>query len=509
MFKSKYIIGIALAAAVLTGFNSCADLDLEPLGSPEAGEISEERQAFLRLAAVYSGIKDFRFTWSMQCFGDVLSEDATYSGSSNDAATFTLMENYQYPADHSEILNKYRYSYQTINKANLFIRDMETTDGSIFSEYNKEQMVGEAKFIRAYTYFELVKIFGGVPCYTEVLELDHERLGRASVEDIYAVIEQDLNDAVAVLPKKSEIKDYMTTYAGRITKDAALAMQTRVYLYEKKYDKVKEAFLNFQNECGSDYSLVSPEDYAWQFSLDGEHCQASILEVNMYNSQTQSSYNVNNGNRHVLMSMPRNMTNGFGCAQPTQALADAYDAEGDVIRKAATLLSSEEAVEIEKAAKGEDIAPITEDRTGWYNRKLYLAPGEREENRGNNQPTNLRLIRLAEVYLNYAEACYFTNDISNAQKYLNEVRTHVNLEPKTSTGEQFLQDLMNERHLEFGMEGFRFFDVVRQGWGPEVFNGTINKYSYGDFTPGAFQAGNEVLPIPQAEIDIVGDILSN
>ena len=186
MLKNKYIIGIALA--ILTGFNSCADLDLAPLGSPEAGKLTEERQAFLRLTAVYSGMKDFRYTWSMQCFGDVLSNDATYSGSSNDAQTFTLLENYQYQADHTEILNKYRYSYQCINKANLFLQDMETADDAIFSTYNKEQMIGEAKFIRAYTYFELVKTFGGVPCYTEVLDLAHERLGRSTVEEVYAVI---------------------------------------------------------------------------------------------------------------------------------------------------------------------------------------------------------------------------------------------------------------------------------------------------------------------------------
>ena len=82
---------------------------------------------------------------------------------------------------------------------------MEMADDALFSKYNREQMIGEAKFIRAYTYFELVKTFGGVPCYTGVLDLDHERLGRASVEEIYSVIEQDLNDAVSVLPKKSEV----------------------------------------------------------------------------------------------------------------------------------------------------------------------------------------------------------------------------------------------------------------------------------------------------------------
>ena len=55
---------------------------------------------------------------------------------------------------------------------------MEMADDALFSKYNREQMIGEAKFIRAYTYFELVKTFGGVPCYTGVLDLDHERLGR-------------------------------------------------------------------------------------------------------------------------------------------------------------------------------------------------------------------------------------------------------------------------------------------------------------------------------------------
>lgn len=74
--------------------------------------------------------------------------------------------------------------------------------------------------------------------------------------------------------------------------------------------------------------------------------------------------------------------------------------------------------------------------------------------------------------MNYAEACYFSGDIANAQKYLNEVRSHVNLAPKNHTGSQLFEDIMNERHLEFGMEGFRFFDVVRVGWGEKVFNGT-------------------------------------
>ena len=507
MLKNKYIMGLAFAA--MFGFSSCVDLDLDPQGSPEAGEVQDERMAFLRLAAVYSDMKSFFYTWSMQCFGDVLSEDATYSGSANDASTFSLMESFLYPADHNEILNKYKQSYQCINKANLFIKDMKSTSDEIFSQYNKEQMIGEAKFIRAYTYFELVKIFGGVPLYTDVLELTHDRLERATPEQIYAVIEQDLKDAADVLPSKSEIPDYLAKYAGRITKGAAYAMMTRVYLYEKKYNDVKKVFEeNFKSLIPSEYNLEN--DYGYVFTLDGEHCKESILEVNMYTSNLQSGYTTNNGNRHVLMSMPRNMTNGFGCAQPTQALADAYDALGDTKRKNATLLSKAEAIQIEKEKKGENIPEITDDRTGWYNRKMYLEPGVREENWGNNQPTNLRFIRLAEVYLNYAEACHFTQDDNTAIEYLNKIRDRAGLDgypnEEWDAGKDVFEAIMNERHLEFGMEGFRFFDVVRVGWGEKVFTpGFKSKFGI----EKGFVKGAELLPIPQAEVDISNGLIKN
>lgn len=481
MLINRIITGITIASLFI--FSSCVDLDKEPLGSATAGKIENEKQAFLRLAAVYSDMKDFRYTWSINAFGDVLSDDATYSGSDNDAATFTLMEEYQYPADHGEILNKYSQTYQCINKANLVIRDLQNTDNALFVEHNKEHMIAEAKFIRAYSYFELVKTFGGVPLYTSVLELDHEKLGRSAPEDVYAAIEKDLEEAAAVLPSKSELNNYMTTYAGRITRGAVFAMQTRVFLYQKKYEQVKQAAKNLYNL--NEYSLA--DDYQFPFLLAGEHCSESILEVNMYNSPTQSSWNVNNGNRHVLMSMPRNLTIGFGVAQPTKSLAEAYDKAGDIVRKNATLISSEEAVRIEEEAKG-TVSAITGDRSGFYNRKLYLKPGERVESRGNNQPLNHKLIRLAEVYLNYAEACALSNEENEARTYLNKIRTRAKLPEITSSGTQLFEDIMNERHLELAMEGFRFFDVVRVGWGPKVFK---------NFKPGA-----ELLPIPQIEIDI-------
>ncbi|WP_101688945.1 RagB/SusD family nutrient uptake outer membrane protein [Dysgonomonas massiliensis] len=481
---------IAFYTFLLFISSSCVDLDTDPLGYGIAGKIETEKQAFLRLTATYSDMKDFRYTWSINAFGDVLSDDATYSGSNNDAQSFALMEKYQYQAHHGEILNKYSQTYQCINKANLLLYDFEhNSEGVVYDKYNKEQMIGEAKFLRAYSYFELVKTFGGVPYYDGVLRLDHKTLSRSTAEEVYAYIEKDLEEAAAVLPSKKEV-DY-SKYAGRITKGAAYAMLTRVCLYQKKYDKVKEAAKELFKL--KEYDLV--DDYQHQFLTAGEHGSESILEVNMYNSPDQASWNVNNGNRHVLMSMPRELTIGFGVAQPTKSLAEAFDKAGDTVRKKATLIDSLEVTQIELAANPK-AKPISGDRTGFYNRKLYLGPGEREENYGNNQPLNLRLIRLAEVYLNYAEACVLTNEEPEARKYLNLIRSRAKLEYIESTGDQLFEDIINERHLELAMEGFRFFDIARIGWGEKVFK---------DFKKGA-----EILPIPQIEIEISGgEIIQN
>lgn len=488
---NKILTGTLIAILLLVA-SGCVDLDREPLGNPKAGVIESDRQAYLRLIAVYSDMKDFRYTWSMIAFGEVLSDNATYSGSDNDAASFQLMEDYQYPTDHGEIKNKYAQSYQCINKANLLIHDLEVADDALFTEYNKEHLIAEAKFIRAYSYFELVKTFGGVPLYTEVLALDHKRLGRSTAEEVYEAVEKDLKDA-EVLPSKGEIKNYLTSYAGRITKGAVYAMQSRVYLYQKKYEEVKTAAekLFALNE----YELV--DDYQFQFLIAGEHCSESILEVNLYNSPSQSSWNVNNGNRHVLMSMPRNLTIGFGCAQPTQSLAKAYDAAGDDVRKKATLIDSLEVTNIELDANP-DAEAITGDRTYYFNRKLYLKPGERVEGRGNNQPLNHKLIRLAEVYLNYAEACALSaqKDEVTARKYLNLVRSRAKLKDIESSGDKLFEDIINERRLELALEGFRFFDINRIGWGTKVFEN--------------FKQGAELLPIPQIEINISkGEIIQN
>lgn len=462
--------------------NSCDDaLDKSKLGSLTTDNFFKtEEEAFQSLTAAYSDMKDYRYTWTLWAFGDILSDDATYSGSDADVSGYARMEAYDYPADNGRILNRYMLCYRAINKANQTIDGINKMDDALFSVYKKNALLGEALFLRGYFYHELVKCFGDVPLLTATPTVADKGKPRTPKAEVYAQIEVDLNAAAAVLPRRSEVN--YADYAGRITQGAAYAMLSRVYLYEEKFDEAKTAALKVI-ESG-DYKLV--DDYGYQFTLAGEHSPESILEINHYDSPSQSAATSNNGNFHVLMMMPFGVTYGYGINQPYQALADAFDAIGDTERKDATLLTEDDLKAWESA---EDFAKLERNRTGYFNQKYYLPPSERSKEIRNN-PLNIQLIRLAEVYLNYAEACTrgATKNEGEAKKYLKLLRDRVGLPAITSSGDQLVEDILKERRLELAMEGFRFWDVVRFGKGPQLFKGFVANR-------------DEILPIPQDEID--------
>ncbi len=477
--KTKKLLYLFVGFALLwtTG---CADLEKNQLGSLSADNFfTSEKDALASVTAAYSDLKDYRFTWTFWAFGDVLSDDATYSGSDADVSSYARMEAYDYPADNARILNRYVLCYRAINKANQAIDGISQMDESLFSTYTKNQLIGEALFIRAFAYHELVKCFGDVVILTHTATIADKGLSRSPKADVYALIEDDLTKAASYLPKRSQTSD--ASYAGRATQGAANALLSRVYLFDEKFDKAKAAALDVINS--NEYSLV---DYGFQFTLAGEHSKESIFEITFYNSSSQSGATLNNGNFHVLMMLPYGATYGYGINQPKQALADAFDEVGDTIRKNATLLTT---ADIKKFESASDFAKLERNRTGYYNQKYYLPPAQRSTQIRNN-PLNIKVIRLAEVYLNYAEACVrgTTKDEAEARKYLKLIRDRAKLPPITSSGDALVEDILKERRLELAMEGFRFWDVIRFGKAPELFSG--------------FKKGrDEILPIPQDEID--------
>jgi len=488
--KSTKILGIILSALVLFG---CSE---DFLNKTKLGALTTESffvaegDANQAVIAAYSDLKDYRYTWTIWAFGDVLSDDATYSGSDDDVQAYALMESYNYPADNGRVLGRYQILYRGINKANQAIDGISKMDESLFHTFNKNRLLGEALFLRAYYYHELVRAYGDVPLMTKTPTIADKTLARTPVSEVYAQIEADLIEAAGYLPKVNEI--VKTKEAGRITRGAANAMLSRVYLYEKKYAECKAASLEVFKDG---YELMP--NYADVFTLAGEHCSESILEIDHYNSSTQSGATTNNGNFHVLMMLPYGTTYGYGIDQPRQSLADAFDAAGDVVRKEATLLTPADLQAWESPA---DFAKLARNRTGYYNQKYYLKPAERSTQIRNN-PVNIRLIRLSEVYLNYAEACVKGSPVDNttAREYLNKVRTRAKITPdNTSTGDALFDVIINERRLELAMEGHRFWDMIRTGKAATAFA------SKGTFNP----ATDGLLPIPQAEIDNSGGIIT-
>nr|WP_320036927.1 RagB/SusD family nutrient uptake outer membrane protein [uncultured Bacteroides sp.] len=487
--KSNKILWLFIVTLI---FASCSDdfLDKKKLGALTTdGFFVTENDAFQSVVAAYSDLKDYRYTWTIWCFGDDLSDDATYSGSDADVQGFALMESYNYPTDNGRILGRYQILYRGINKANQAIDGISSMDESLFKTQSKKRLLGEALFLRAYYYHELVCVFGDVPLMTKTPTISDKTMKRTPSADVYAQIETDLETAASYLPAKSEID--MKTNAGRITRGAANAMLSRVYLFEKKYDDCKKASLEVYKDG---YELE--DDYAYVFSLAGEHCKESIFEIDFYNSLTQSAATTNNGNFHVLMMLPYGVTYGYGINQPTQSLANAFDEAGDVVRKEATLLTPADLQAWETPA---NFAKLERNRTGYYNQKYYLKPSERSTEIRNN-PVNIRVIRLSEVYLNYAEACVkaTTPDYTEARKYLNKVRTRAKLADSPATDNNLFEAIIKERRLELAMEGHRFFDMVRTGKAVETFK------AKGVFRPGI----SELMPIPQAEIDNSGGVLT-
>lgn len=178
-------------------------------------------------------------------------------------------------------------------------------------------------------------------------------------------------------------------------------------------------------------------------------------------------------------------------------MADAFES-GDE-RKDATLLTIQDLENWETAA---DFSSLEFNRTGYYNQKVYIKPSERIGTESIfTMPNNLRIIRLSEVYLIYAEAvCKLGTDDALAREYLNKVRRRAGLlDNTTATGEALFDAIINENRYEFAMEGHRYFDLVRTGKAEAV----LSSPAFKAVKPNAvFRPGySELFPIPQSEID--------
>ena len=414
--------------------------------------------------------------------GEIASDNTLAGGGSAvDVPGIQQVDDMIHTPVNQQLRDMWGWMFAGVNRANFILEFRDKTDFP-----NRNQVLAEATFLRAYYYFELVKWFGDVPLAVDqrLLFGDQDVVERTPASEVYAQIEQDLIFASANLPLvQSDI--------GRVTKGAAQALLGKVYLYQDDFENAATVLEEVINS--GTYDLLT--DYSTMFENDNENNIESVFEV-QYTDLEGAGFNClqcSEGNVAVGFNGIRNYSgplfeSGFSFNVPTQEVVDAFE-PGDIRLETAIL-------DINAfAAANSDVSFVEGfEHTGYYNRKYISRQGDLNTGDANlTNPNNYRAIRFADVLLMAAEALNRGSiSDSRAQTYLNRVRTRAELSDVTATGATLTNAIYQERRVELVGEGHHFFDLVRTQRAAAEIDG--------------FQAGkNELFPIPSIEIELAGN----
>lgn len=534
--KTKIYLFILLVTTIVTG---CTEfLTPEPLATEKLSTYFKNDTAAVTVVnAAYVPLQwQLGGTYSNEWFvGDVVSDDALKGGASiSDMQVVGLMENFQTTANNMYLESFYNINYQGIFRANFAMEQINAMAESAWSNpANKTRLIGESKFLRAFYHFRLMRLFGKIIKGDRTFNQNDALMARSPKADIVRFIRQDLDDAITLLPLKS---DYASSELGRATKGAAQAMLMRVILFNildspdktKDYERVMS--LGDSIIKSTQYTLLA--NYADIFKVGyysdngtlrpifvKENGTESIFEI-QYMSEATSDYGGlgrTRGNFDPRMTRTRAGSWGWGFDRPTQDLYDAFET-GDIRRDEAILPYD----------AGDVYGGDAEHNyyNGYHNRKTSLVY---KQNSGKltyialvhdtRSPENFVVIRYADVLLMYAEAACELNMIDEGKAKLNEVRQRaknsmvIPADPAilvpfpygiyTENQNDLRAAIRHERRLEFAMEGQRWFDLLRWGIAGEVMNAYKEKYKdqEGKDMSEFIKGTHELFPIPETQLN--------
>ncbi|ADF51366.1 RagB/SusD family nutrient uptake outer membrane protein [Zunongwangia profunda] len=365
--------------------------------------------------------------------------------------------------------------FRGVNKANFVIDNADRINeipNSLLSQEMKDKYIGEAKFLRALYYFNLVTRFGDVPLITTIPE-GGQGLPRTASEEVYAQIIADLKDASQTLLPKTEEEN------GRATRGAAYAFLGKVYLYQENYAEAMNAFENVYGK----YALA--ENYFDNFKEETEHGPESIFAVEYDESMPNGAFwnsdvNGEGGNESSLRGQSYGMFDWFN-AYPSDELRAEFE-ENDP-------RFDESFYTVGDTYAGGVITEISLDRpAGWRKYQNYY----KRTNENLQSGINMNVIRYADVLLMMAEASNELRNQAQAIGYINEVRDRVDM-PLLQNGlsqDEVFQAIVHERRVELAGEQVRFPDLVRWGLAEQE----LGKYGYQEGIHNFF-------PIPEVELN--------
>lgn len=434
-------------------------------------------------------------------------------------------------------------AYSSIRDVNIFLNRIDDVEGA--DQETVERLKGEMKFIRAKSYADLINFFGGVPLITNVYDLNGEfNEKRASYQDCVNFIVKELDEAKEMVPQTVGADNW-----GKVTKGACLALKSEVLLYaaSELHDPS-----TMPNGPLFDYD----QDNKWQQASDAAKAvidmdQYSLLPVDTWKDYTKIFLSAN---PEIIFARPYssefshpnidqintpNGYHGWSGNIPTQKLVDDFEmANGKRIDEQGS------GYDLDNPYTGRDprfYANIVYQGADYRGRETeFNLPGGLDSRDGPESwnyavtgytmrkfmDENLDFLkglgsqpyiffRLAEIYLNYAEAQYHLGNEDVAKEYINKVRSRVHMPDISSSGPQLLEDIMHERRIELSFESKRFFDVRRwmiadetdnenaKGieWKKE--NGTL-KYNMVNVQERSFTPRMYYIPVPLAEINKTG-----
>lgn len=506
------------------------------------------------LDAAYDVLQTDQLNNSDWRFGEACGDDVI-GGDESLSSEMGQLVNFRFNNSNSWILKRWQIYYKGVHRANQVIYNIDRVHLSTdqYTAYQGiRQIYGQAKFLRAYYYFNLVRTFGGVPIRPESESVEKLVIPRSSRQECYDYIEKDLREAAVMLPAV-----YPAGEQGKATKGAAVALLMKVLMYEStpgqqsetwqemkqlgdymvggktmtygqmlKYDgkedweslrkrlwfKPKELnstsdpyetadtqleainnaySLEYKDYYGSPLHNGDKNSYLFQFYKDGEFCKGSVFEIVFKESADGSSGDTNEGAGIDIY--------GGGSVYINNALLS--EIFGSDIRKSFCIGHKTTTFDGQTWMGGE----------GKYVSLKWYTPKKDSPQYDGDNGRNRRILRYVDVVLMYAEALNECGERENALTQLNRCKAQVNtLNNGTSLyvagGYGFIRDqIWKERRIELAFEWERFFDIVRQGRAYEL----MHEYSeMSSVQRGvSFEEKNNVFPIPQTEIDVSNNVV--
>ncbi|MFI5139374.1 MAG: RagB/SusD family nutrient uptake outer membrane protein, partial [Sphingobacteriales bacterium] len=432
------------------------------------------------------------YQWENVMLSDNVSDNA-YPGGGGEA-TFVEEDQFDVPASNSHIYADWGFLYQGIARCNLLLNNINGATG--LSVTRKAQIIGEASFLRAFNYFQLVKLWGGVPIELESNTADPKitRRPRSTEKQVYDQINSDLQVALANLP--DTYGSDASVNKVRATKGAANALLAKIWAQrsDRDYNKVL-GYCNAVINSAAGYSLVS--NYASLFDGTNYESSESIMEIPFAAGGPNASWGVE------LFLAPEDGWQKY-CV-PSHDLANAFAAAGDKVREDASILF------VTKDVNGNPIAWADENWNPCQDptKPTPFAYKQKHPN-GWSSGDHFYLLRLDDIILLAAEANNQLGNTAAAVTLLNQIRTRVGLANTTAATQSALTTaILNERRLELAFEAQRWDDLVRLGVATTVMTSLKEvKYTCNNGTPSApipivykCDKNHWLMPIPLTEMN--------